>query len=70
MGSFWRVAEPGNWRDLTLGLGNTPQGFGYPLDNRTILMLTDGSVDFFSNDIDGKVLESLAGRRNHEETND
>ncbi|WP_459554983.1 DUF1559 family PulG-like putative transporter [Lacunimicrobium album] len=52
--------QPGNGRDLTLGINKSPQGFGGYRNDGANFMLADGGVRFVSEKIDPKVLEALA----------
>jgi len=52
--------QPGNFRDLTLGINKSPQGFGGFYKGRIIVSLVDGKIDYVSENIDPKVLEALA----------
>ena len=53
-------AAPGNWRDPAAGI-NVPGGFGGPWKSRGAnFLFADGHVSFLSEDIDPKVLRTLA----------
>lgn len=52
--------QPGNFRDLTLGINKSPQGFGGFYKGRIIVSFVDGKIDYVSENIDPKVLEALA----------
>jgi len=52
--------QPGNGRDLTLGINKSPQGFGGYRNDGASFMLADGAVRFLGEKIDLKLLEALA----------
>ncbi len=52
--------EPGNFRDVTLGINRSPRGFGGAFPGGAFVSFLDGHVDFLSGKIDRKVLEALA----------
>jgi prepilin-type processing-associated H-X9-DG protein len=54
----WGVAT--NWRDPTLGLDTSPDGFGSPFRGSVNFAMADGSVRSLSKRIDPAVLKSLA----------
>jgi type II secretory pathway pseudopilin PulG len=60
-GSFIPLGYPFNWRDLSLGLGTSPDGFGCPRREITMLLLADGSVRALNNKADANVVMSLMG---------
>ncbi|MDB5388777.1 MAG: hypothetical protein JWM11_4423 [Planctomycetaceae bacterium] len=53
-------ADPGNVRDIKNGLNGSTTGFGMPKQDRTILLMADGSVREVSNSISPQVLEGIS----------
>ncbi|MFO0899458.1 MAG: DUF1559 domain-containing protein [Pirellulales bacterium] len=49
-----------NWRDPTLGLNRSPQGFGSPHHGGVNVSFADGGVKFLNDDIDPQVLRALS----------
>jgi type II secretory pathway pseudopilin PulG len=60
-GNFVPVGYPFNWRDLSLGIGTSPDGFGCPRRNGTMFLMADQAVRWFDNRVDANVVQSLAG---------
>lgn len=60
-GNFPPIGYPFNWRDLSIPLGSSPEGFGCPVREITMVLMADGSVRYLDNLADGAVLRSLAG---------
>jgi hypothetical protein len=58
--------SPTNWRDPALGLQTSPDGFGGPRKDVTIIVLADASVRKIRNDISPEVLKALATPRGGE----
>lgn len=61
-GSFVPIGYPYNWRDLSLGLGTSDEGFGSPIRDTTMFVMGDLSVREFSNHTSPVILKDLAGR--------
>lgn len=61
-GNFVPVGYPFNWRDVMLGIGRSPEGFGCPARKITTLLMADGSVRLLNDQIDLAVVQSLAGQ--------
>lgn len=60
-GNYTAWGSPTNWRDPSLGLGQSPDGFGGPWSgNVTIVTFGDNHVRILSNDIDPEVLRALS----------
>ncbi len=59
-GNFKPWGNPTNWRDASLGINKSPEGFGSPFANGALFLMGDGSVRFISETIDPKVLQGLA----------
>ncbi len=59
-GNFKPWGSPSNWRDASLGINKSPDGFGSPFTNGALFLVGDGSVRFISETIDAKVLQGLA----------
>jgi hypothetical protein len=59
--NFEPWGKPGNWRDPTLGLNRSPNGFGCRRAARVVyFVMADGSVRHFREGIDPEVLRALA----------
>jgi hypothetical protein len=54
--------EPGNIRSVGEGLNREWHGFGNPDGNGATFLHADGSVKFYSNKVDRRVLEQLSTR--------
>ncbi|MEX0728091.1 MAG: DUF1559 domain-containing protein [Planctomycetaceae bacterium] len=54
--------EPENWRQVGKGLNREAVGFGNAQDTGAIFLFADGSVKFFANNTDPRVLEQLSTR--------
>ena len=52
--------SPTNWRDPTLGINRSPEGFGSPFPGGANVLFADGSVRFLKDTIDPRVLRSLS----------
>ena len=59
-GNFKPWAHPVNWRDPSVGLGVSPDGFGGSHPSVTVFLMVDGGVRAIRNDIDPKVLHALS----------
>jgi hypothetical protein len=57
---FLPYAQPGNWRDLTLGLITGSQSFGRPQGDGALVLMADGSVRFLANNTDPRILQALS----------
>ncbi|MBI3866351.1 MAG: DUF1559 domain-containing protein [Planctomycetia bacterium] len=60
-GNFLPMGSPFQWRDLSLGIGTTPDGFGCPTRDITMFLMADGSVRALNNRTDAAVAQALAG---------
>ncbi|MFO1096386.1 MAG: DUF1559 domain-containing protein [Planctomycetaceae bacterium] len=60
-GQFLPVGAPYGWRDVTLGLGRDPAGFGCSIREITHCLLADGTVRTMSQDTADDVLQAMAG---------
>ncbi len=61
-GNFVPIGYPYNWRDLSLGLGASDEGFGSPIRDTTMFVMGDLSVREFANDTSAAILKDLAGQ--------
>jgi prepilin-type processing-associated H-X9-DG protein len=52
--------DPTNWRDPSLGINRSPDGFGGPFEGGASFLFVDGSVRFIKNTIDPSVLKALS----------
>lgn len=59
-GQFRPWGHPANWRDPALGINRTPAGFGSPSPDGANFLMADGSVRFFKDTIDPRILEALS----------
>ncbi len=59
--------EPHNWRQIGRGLNRGPDGFGNARKTGAMFLMADGSVRFFSNQTDPKVLQALSTRDGEEQ---
>ncbi len=60
-GRFDPFGYPYNWRDVSLGLNASPDGFGCSVREVTQMLMGDGSVREFDHQADGKLFVSLRG---------
>ncbi|MFO0917735.1 MAG: DUF1559 domain-containing protein [Planctomycetaceae bacterium] len=60
-GNFEPFGYPYNWRDVSLGLNTSPDGFGCSVRDVTQMMIADGSVREFNHKTDGQLFLSLKG---------
>ncbi|MCC6125150.1 MAG: DUF1559 domain-containing protein [Pirellulales bacterium] len=58
-GNFKPWGHPINWRDPSVGLGVSPDGFGGSHPSVTVFLMMDGGARSIRNDIDPKVLRAL-----------
>jgi prepilin-type processing-associated H-X9-DG protein len=58
-GNFKPWGDPVNWRDPTLGINKSPDGFGGPFKGGANFAFADGSVKFIKETIDPRVLKAL-----------
>ena len=61
-GGYPPWGDPENWRTVGRGLNRDPNGFGSYSGNGATFLLADGSVKFFNNKTDPKLLEKLSTR--------
>lgn len=61
-GGYPPWGDPENWRTIGRGLNRDPNGFGSYSGNGATFLLADGSVKFFNNKTDPKLLEKLSTR--------
>jgi hypothetical protein len=54
--------DPKNWRQIGKGLNRDPNGFGNARHSGAMFLMADGSVKFFPNQTDPKVLQALSTR--------
>lgn len=54
--------EPRNWRQIGKGLNREPQGFGNARHSGALFLMADGSVQYFANGTDPRVLQALSTR--------
>jgi len=59
-GNYKPWGNPTSWRDPTLGLNKTPDGFGSPWQGRVQFAFGDGSVRSISDKIDPTILKALS----------
>ncbi|MEK6262792.1 MAG: DUF1559 domain-containing protein [Planctomycetota bacterium] len=59
--------DPENWRPIGRGLNKSVEGFGSAAGNGATFLLADGSVRFFNNQTDPKLLLKLSTRDGGEE---
>jgi hypothetical protein len=52
--------DPTNWRDLSLGINKSSDGFGSPFTTGAHMLHCDGSVRFLSNETDLGVLKAIS----------
>jgi type II secretory pathway pseudopilin PulG len=60
-GNFVPLGYPFNWRDISLGIGLSPDGFGCPSRDGTMFVMADLSVRWLNNRTDATVAQALAG---------
>lgn len=58
-GNFPAWGQPFNVRDTSLGISNSPNGFGSPFNGGMHFLMADGSVRFISQEIDPATLRAL-----------
>jgi prepilin-type processing-associated H-X9-DG protein len=58
--NFKAWGDPTNWRDTSLGINRSPNGFGSPAPGGANFLFVDGSVHFLKNTIDPHVLKALS----------
>ena len=61
-GTYPPWGDPENWRTIGRGLNKDLNGFGSYSGNGSMFLLGDGSVKFFSNKTDPKLLERMSTR--------
>lgn len=54
--------DPQNWRQIGKGLNRDPNGFGNARHSGSLFLMADGSVKYFPNQTDPKVLQALSTR--------
>jgi len=52
--------DPHNVRDPALGINSSPDGFGRPVGDGALILMSDGSVRFMSENVDPAVLKALS----------
>jgi prepilin-type processing-associated H-X9-DG protein len=60
VGRFKPWGDPTNWRDPTLGINRSAEGFGSRVPGGANLLMVDGSVRFIKDTVDSRVLEALS----------
>lgn len=60
-GDFEPLGYPYQWRDLTVGLGQSRSSFGCPTRPITMILMADGAVRVLSNDTDTQIAKEMAG---------
>jgi len=65
-GNYRPWGHPHNYRDPTLGINKSPDGFGSPWPAGAVFSFADGSTRFLTDDIDPQVLRALATPRGGE----
>ena len=60
-GNFIPIGYPFHWRDLSAGIAKTPDAFGCPTRDITMLIMADGSGRLLNNRTDAAVVQTLAG---------
>jgi prepilin-type processing-associated H-X9-DG protein len=58
--NFRAWGDPTNWRDTSLGINRSPNGFGSPAPGGANFLFVDGSVHFLKNAIDPRILKALS----------
>lgn len=66
-GNFPPWGDPHNLRTVGRGLNKDVNGFGNSNGNGALFLFADGSVKFFENRTDSKVLRQLSSRNGHDE---
>ena len=66
-GNFPPWGDPANLRTVGRGLNKEINGFGNARGNGALFLFADGSVEFFGNRTDAKVLQQLSSRNGQEE---
>ncbi len=59
-GNYKAWGHPANWRDLSLGLNRSPDGFGSLGKNGVLFLMADGGVRTFTDDADPEFLRLLS----------
>jgi hypothetical protein len=59
-GNYKPWGQPGNWRNLELGLNKSRDGFGCPFLRGTCFVMADGSTRRLDDDVDPEVLKALS----------
>lgn len=59
-GNYAAWAHPANWRDPSLGINRSPDGFGGPFHGGCHVAMADGAVIFITDSIDPQLLRALS----------
>jgi len=70
LGEFIPVGCPYGWRDVTLGLGSEPKGFGCAVRSVIQCLMGDGAVRELGQSTDQKLLTAMAGPLEQQPTNE
>jgi len=65
-GNYAAWAHPANWRDPSLGINRSPDGFGGPFQGGCHVAMADGAVIFITDSIDPQLLQALTTPAGHE----
>ena len=65
-GNYAAWAHPANWRDPSLGINRSADGFGGPFQGGCHVAMADGAVIFITDSIDPQLLQALTTPTGHE----